>query len=496
MVTIPSGSFFLSTYLNKAIDTNNISENELSIALALKLPKAYKRMLSTVEYGSSSWLLYAQKLALVDGGYALKLASFYQIEENTDKAIFWYKKAIKLNQTIASIKLAEYYFEQGKYEQAKSLLVTHNNKEALSLLVEIAIIEGDIEYVKQNLPSLKRLGESRLLRLIDHYEIINVFDSFNQNGQQKLISQNKFSANNAHCENSVQLLATNLDNLQHAESLIHQAERHALYPFFCFEQPKYIPKHWLVCNEGASNAIECDESILDKFGGFITSRYVGFVLDQGGANVNNGIMYLDRNDNVNVFTHELSHLLGFVDEYALPKKHRICQSAQSDMFSHNVVVLPTTFRGNKNSVLNELSKQVPWWKHINNKPRLVTVNKDEWRLDTSNTIESISTNTQNSQKLGVGLYLADTCHQANAKAYKPILHVTQLQYNEEAFPSLYLALTHENTNRFSMPSFHYNVAKALINKGQDLKGMKWLSHALSRERIGSAKYQKIKQGDF
>jgi len=47
-----------------------------------------------------------------------------------------------------------------------------------------------------------------------------------------------------------------------------------------------------------------------------------------------------------------------------------------------------------------------------------------------------------------------------------------------------------------MPSFHYNVAKQLLNNDQENLAFVWLGKALSRELEGTPRYEKIKRGAY
>lgn len=485
MVTIPSGSFFLSHYLNQAIASKTITDDELVIALELALPAAYKKKLTMLKEESPEWFYFAKKIAYFDNNYALRLATIYQMEGQNKESIFWYKKAITLNHAKAAFKLAEYYLSLNKLDDAKALLLRIDNKNAFTRLIEIAVTQGDIEYIEEQLIHLEDLN---LIRLLEYYQVVTLPGN---NGAVITERSGSLSSKTGEliCENSVQLFATNLPNLQRLESLIDQASEHKLSNLFCFGTPKYIPITQLNCTAEAEYAIECVESSWSEYEQAINSRYIGLMLDDGGANVNNGILYIDKHDDVNVFTHELSHLLGFIDEYALPENHLACQSVQSEAFAHNVVILPISLKGDKEDALRKLKSQIPWAEHIDSDTPILTNVKGKWQIGTPYSDESNHAND-------IGLYEVNTCNNEKLKAFKPVKQVTQLNYYEEPFPLFYSERAHKEPNRFSMPSYHYNIAKAFFKNGEDIKGIKWLAHSLKREQINSLKYKKIKRGEY
>jgi len=489
MVLIPSGSFFLPDYLNKGIEEKTISKHELTIAVDLALPAAYRYKLNDLTIESVEWFYFAKKLARLDSEYALQLAAIYQIEDDSKASIFWYKKAIKLKHPKAATQLADYYISTNRLDEAKVLLQTHiDSAVSLSKLISIAITQGNIAYIQKYLPELYRLGETDLIEQVLHYRILTNKDLAQFNS---LDNFSTFGSNHPSvaCENNIQLLGSNLANLQHLKSLIKQVDSHPLADYFCFETPRYIPITQLDCIAEGELAIQCDESMWIEYEQTVNSRYLGLMLDNGGANVNKGILYLDKHDDVNVFTHELSHLLGFIDEYELSKKHVACQSVQQAAFAHNVVVLPEFLKGNKLSVLEKIKHQIPWQENIESNTVILTKVGNKWKIGTPDL------NAKNHSS-DIGLYPVDTCNKENIKAFKPLPQVTQLNYYEEDFPEFYASMLQNDPARFSMPSYHYNVAQALFNKGKDEEGVKWLSYALLHEDITSKKYHRIKRGGF
>ena len=248
-----------------------------------------------------------------------------------------------------------------------------------------------------------------------------------------------------------------------------------------------------MCKTESDKAIQCDEANWHSIANSVESRYLGLMLEQGGANVHLGMMYFDSQDNIDVFSHEISHLLGFVDEYPLAKYHQKCQQPQLQPFSHNIVVLKSVHHGARKKVRKKILKTIPWAKHISEKtPILQRVLGKEltWQLG-----------TPENQKGQTGVFVAESCdnsvaaNKLNFRAYKPLTKRTQLRYFSSYFPDEYLAMLGEPSDVFLMPSFHYNIALAFYQQGNISEAKRWLEQAVlweeSPERI-----EKVRRGAF
>jgi len=216
------------------------------------------------------------------------------------------------------------------------------------------------------------------------------------------------------------------------------------------------------------------------------------MLPEGGANVNAGIMYLDVEDNVKVFAHELSHFLGFVDEYAVTVEHQQCREEQLKLFSHNVSVIKPHYQGSRETVRAKVLKMLSWANQILPSTPILQKSSTGWLVGTPNIF-----NHENSlDNKTIGVYPSDTCDLQNTSAYKPINQFTQLMYFESDFPEEYIRILDENSEKHLMPSYEYNIAKDLLGKNMDTAAFIWLDRALSREVKGTPRYKSIKRGVF
>ncbi|WP_426370517.1 tetratricopeptide repeat protein [Pseudocolwellia sp. HL-MZ7] len=493
MVTIPSGSFFLPQYIASKIASNTISEDEVSYAIKHGVEDAIEYKFSSVEDESNEWFYLAKILAETDKETAFKLATIYHIEGDNKQAIYWYKNASKLNHKKASAELIDLYIDEGELLAAKALLFPLKHEEdALYKLIDISVSLGDLTLLNELILLIKKSNSNELVKELQRYRIVDT-NLFNRPHSEVL--------NVNECSNTVQLFATSLSHLNKLDTLLQNIKDHPLSSFICFEPPRYISVKQLDCKYNKGSAIKCDDSIWSHVTSEINTRYIGLMLDKGGANVDNGILYLDASDNTQVFIHELSHLLGFIDEYPLPVKHKVCQKPQQSSFSHNISIMKPHYKGSKEEVLDLLEKQVPWFSLIDAATPILIKGEDKWIIGTP---ESYKLNNENV----IGLFKSETCDKNKVQAFKPTSTKTSLRYYEESFIPLYTNLLIQRPDQYLMPSFHYNVAKALFKKNKENLGLKWLNKALSRELEQAAnsdhspnkssinRYNKMKRGEY
>mgnify|MGYP002700306884 CR=1 FL=1 len=496
---LPTSSFFLSKYLTQLINENEHNDTQLAFAIEKENLTALNFAWKNSKLHDVQWLKFAKTLAKSQGEAAFQLAIYYQ--SNPTNAIFWYKSAIRLHYPEASTALALLYFQQGNLVTASEILdalsiesLDKLSDEAIILKVNIAINQGRvadvqkliIEYAQQ----LESSKEGRaLLDDIQKYQI-----PFNDNQALEL------SLVAMSCENSIQLFATSVNHLKHLENLIADFSQQALNESVCFSPVRYIPIDSLDCTNEKDENIQCNEVNWQPWANSVHTRYVGIMLPQGGANVHFGVLYFDAEDSVDVVAHEISHLLGFVDEYPLVAEHVKCRAIQDDVFSQNISVLKNSYKGNRTAIRASLLKQIAWAKHIsNNTPILQSIEningEHYWKLGTP---EEFKDET--------GVFYAQTCNNSTFKlkngfsAFKPISRRTKLQYSALSFPQLYSELLKDNLNQHTMPSFHYNIALAYFQKipfqQKNIEEAKyWLDQAASKEQDFDRR-KKIRQGGF
>ncbi len=453
---LSSSSFFLLNYLNKQLVNGNYSRAQLTYALSKNAIAALSIKQQLAKKGSQDWFHYTIELAKQQPEQATLLANTYQQkylslehgdEKLSAKIIFWYQQAIKLGSSSAPFALANWFYRQQQLAAAENILsqLTRYSTEQLILYSKILLDQGkkqqSLSLVKEHLSQLKRdkAGNSFLTQL-SRYQVDNNF-----------LPNKTLSQVNA-CDNSIQFFATRLTDLVKLEQLIKQFQQHSLADFVCFLPVRYIAINELDCIAKNGVAIRCNELTWQKQAKSITSKYLGLLLPYGGANVHLGMIYLDSQDDDNVFAHEISHLLGFIDEYSLPKQHPICQQIQKQPFAHNVAILHKSYQGERQQVRKQVLSQLAWANKIKDTIPILQAkvgsNDNEWLLGTP---------VEYSHEIGV--FPTETCSKNTIMAFKPVAYKTQLRYNENEFPLVYRQQLLSNYD-FSMPSFHYNLMLA------------------------------------
>ena len=464
---LSTSSFFLNDYLTKTINKNKHNLAQLNFALERNNLAALRFAWKNSQLHRKQWLNLAKKLAKTQGEVAYQLAHYYQDKPDSapEQATFWYKNAIRLKYFPASITLAQHYFEQEQLDKAAKILAVlpPELSEKLSikvnmLTINIAINQGKLVEIKQMIDhyaaQLQTTPTGQLLLTdIKKYQLLP--NASRANESEQVIER---------CDNSIQFFATNLKHLKRLESLIKEVKDQALGRVVCFSPVRYLPINALDCHHEQEQAIRCDERDWQPWASTINTRYIGLMLPKGGANVHLGVLYFDAQDNADVITHEISHLLGFIDEYPLVAEHVKCRSSQSKQFSHNISVLKKFYQGEQKTVRGIVMKQIAWAKYIKaTTPILQPVNhlnnQQYWQLGTPKTHQN-----------EIGLFKAQTCEHSEEQeknsfsAYKAVSKRTKLQYFALDFPSLYAELLQENPQQYLMPSFHYNIALAYFQQ--------------------------------
>ena len=484
-------SFFLFSYLTNKVTQADISYSQLQLldTLSYFLPEKSKTRLTNLlaTNNRQAWLhlakLYVDHQPSQHPALAFELGQYYLANNNQLAAQFYLNKAVSYQHQAARIILAELYyktFEQSKYakqdsylkrdhylkqekqqqlaqlEKIKALLLPiSHNLTALIWLYKIALIEGDIEFIAQYQQQLQQLDDTGF------YQAINEFGVFSES-----ISTTSYAK---HCVLKIQFIASDFSGFQQGKKLIQQFKKQPLAKILCLQTPIYIPKHVLACQHALNKAISCNSAALAAYLPIFSknSRYLAIIVEQGGAKTDNGIVYLDKQDNIDVLVHEISHLLGFIDEYPLPNNHQTCTQVQQQMYAHNIVTLTAEYKGDQKTLRQQLISQLPWGHLIKATTPIFSQTAKGWQLG-----------TPLSFKNEVGVFQANTCNKQNVKAYKPVFQRTKLEYFELAFPKPYYQLLFAEPKRFLMPSFHYNISRDLADQGDIEQAKKVLKQTL------------------
>jgi hypothetical protein len=445
-----TSSFFWLNSLVSAVESGNATRSQFTHISRLGIKTMLYQRLDVYAEEDKRWQSIARTLGKTDGEVAFKLAKYYIDKQDENSEVnrnieLWLLQASRLGHNKAKVALASIYVEENKLLAAKKILVPiKSNLYALTLLIKISVMIGDyqkIEYYTKLFKKINSVNKNKAHQIfykkLEKYNIIN--------------SSN--IASGKRCLAKIAPFATNLDDLAYFDKLISSSNLDPLKPYLCFSPVKYISKIELNCHHSENESIECNEAIWKNKNSLTNQRFVAVLFDKGGANVNAGILYIDSDDNEKVFFHELTHLLGFIDEYPLPKNHLRCSAVQDSMFSHNIVILPRAYQGSRREVRKKILSQLPWAKYILTETRIISYTTEGWMLGTL--VDEHDT---------VGAFIAESCNENDFVAIRPLKQRTALRYFEEKFPSLYLQMLADNPERFLMPHYSNNVMKALRAK--------------------------------
>ncbi|MGB1263682.1 MAG: tetratricopeptide repeat protein [Cognaticolwellia sp.] len=448
MIALLSLFFFTLEYREK-IANAAITRHQLSLLETLDVFTTTEQRLTRLLKSENrrAWLHLATLYADTDADTAFALAEYFRDSNNLNTAKLWYQAAIRQQHVEARIALADIYYQQKNYAGIKPLLQpVLGNDEALVIAYKLAMRQGDLTFIADYQYQLAH-GENK-----QFYQELQQYGVFGLSEGQRILQQS------VDCPIDVQLFATNLAGLRHAQQLSLAFEHDVLAQHFCLRAPKYIPENALNCQHQADEKISCNASVwLGRKD--IGTRYLGVIVEQGGANVDNGIMYLDQQDNIDVLVHELSHFIGFVDEYPLPNQHQKCQQVQQASFAHNLVVLADYYQGKRADVRAKVLSQVPWRHLIKASTPILSSHEKGWQLATPKTHQA-----------EIGLFNAASCDkQANIQAFKPVANRTKLQYFELGLPKSYIDIMMLAPRRYLMPSYHYNMSRDIAKQGDSVK---------------------------
>ncbi|WP_371189326.1 hypothetical protein [Thalassotalea maritima] len=440
---LSASSFSLYDLLSKKIAAKGYSSAQLELAIKHDVTEALRVDIENHKTGSRTWLALAKKLARTDADFAWQLHHYYQAH-NVRNSAYFKNRALAMGFKPAVIDQAQQLATRGSYVAALKLLQPLDDETKFELALDYVIASGSTERITKLLSeSSKYLNKQRLTEL-QRYHIIKTANT----REEKV-----------YCPYPVQFFATTLGHLQKIDEHIKQLEKQpALSQYFCFLTPKYIAKQNLQCTNDASTRLTCsfNQIAIAKIANNV--RYVGVLATQGIANVNNGMIFIDQHDTLDVFEHELWHLLGFIDEYPLPELHGACDRAGSP--SHNIVVTTKRYFTNEQEARQWLKEHVQWSSLI---------------LPTTpigmNTAQGFRLGTPLDYRVHVGLYPARTCdHSNNAlQAYKPVYSYSKMEYYETLFPADYLALFKLAPTRYLMPSYQHFLARQQKNSAIEVR---------------------------
>lgn len=226
----------------------------------------------------------------------IALAKLYYEMGDTKQAKFWLQKS-STQDGFSSFKLAKLEWDSGNTKHAISLF---ENAEALGYSNAVAYIEA----IKASAPISLASWLSKS------------FTSLSSSNTDEVLS-----VHSEQCLQNIEIVATNLSSFVQARQFIalFRNDSRVNHLPICIKAITWLANDVLSCaaNYKQSGRLSCDWLPVAQQRKIPDFSHLIVFAEQGKANVNNGIMYLDRADQYSVFIHELAHFSGFVDEYAL-----------------------------------------------------------------------------------------------------------------------------------------------------------------------------------
>ena len=256
----------------------------------------------------------------------------------------------------------------------------------------------------------------------------------------------------------MQFIATSLASIKQASEFAAQFkdDKQLTSLGMCVKPILWLdPKH-LQCQNFANNnyRITCDVEYLSKV--FSPGEFTHLVIfaEQGKANVNNGIMYLDLADQYSVFVHELAHFAGFVDEYPLSERlaEQICDATA---IHPNVYIQTPRYPSNGEDNLTALKSVFD--------PSDVDLRY--WQKFSNNLV----------------ITKARTCKNHPNQAYKFVGNMTFMEFHDQThIPSLYLDIWRARLKApYLLVPASLNIAHALEDVGDFDQADIWRNHFIT-----------------
>ncbi|MFT6329999.1 MAG: hypothetical protein ACJAYN_001934 [Bermanella sp.] len=347
----------------------------------------------------------------------ISMAKFIFESEDNSQALIWLKKAAEFDASSA-FKLANLLWKKGNTEKAK----TYFDKAA----------EQDFGLAKT------------AIRVIKQHKI------------EPLRSLLSVPVQGPNCAQTIQFVATTLVSFIQATSFQEQFEkdkRLADLPI-CVLPPIWLQKDSLVCSNNFDNEarLGCDLYPLSQLKTPLSFTHMIVFAEQGKANVNNGVMFLDQSDAYSVFVHELAHFAGFVDEYALP----------DDLANYHC---------SKNIAPNLLLSPLP--QEVVKSRYLPASRENNWQraLDAHNELQILESNNPVLHHIA----RSRTCRNTQYESFKPTQQMTFLEYHDVPnIPKVYRTLWRQALlRRANYSAINDNLAISAFANNDDIAGLFW-----------------------
>ncbi|WP_147301959.1 hypothetical protein [Thalassotalea euphylliae] len=468
MAIVPSSSFSFYDYFDRLTLNQEPDITLQTFALKQNHSKAHFFNFANSDEGSVSWLNSGVRLARNDPMISTDIGSWHLAQGHFTQAERYLMQGHLQGIDEATGKLLALWQENEEHSKINELdvgVIANWDLDIAAAKVNGLMATG--EQAKLTLLAAKFRAQTHLLPL--YYELVE----FKVISQAEPLPRFNADLDPSKCPLSITLLANQLGDLRRWQQLAKEYQKSNLNQFLCIADVRYVKPFTDACELETKTPIRCNEARLASeltSLAHVPSDYIALMLPKGGANVHMGILYLDRADDGKIFTHEVAHLLGFVDEYKLKQTHPVCQSTNSEL-SWNIATVSTNTVSEGYVSLQQLEK-LPWYTQI-----APTISANQANQAKQTNLTKIPVNQALTPE-GVGVFVADTCMESKSvTALKPLQRNTMMNNHDYPLPPLYVHLLGQNLSRFKMPSYHYNFGVAMYRAKKGKEALSWLNKA-------------------
>lgn len=471
----------MSALTKLAID----SDNQYWLALSGKLGSSgalyYSAMRSQNPTEIRTWLKTSAEL-----GHTQSQFEYALLQISKDEKRRWMQKSAEAGYEPAIISMAKFIFESEDNSQALSWL-----KKAAEFDASSAFKLANLYWKKGNTEKAKTYFDNAAQQ--DFRPAKTALRVIKQHKIEPLRSLLSVPVQGPNCAQTIQFVATTLVSFIQATSFQEQFEkdkRLADLPL-CVLPPIWLQKDSLVCSNNFGNEarLGCDLYPLSQLKTPLSFTHMIVFAEQGKANVNNGVMFLDQSDAYSVFVHELAHFAGFVDEYALPND--LADYHCSKNIAPNLLLSPLPQTVLNSQRLLELKGDVkipetPVSTDTNSNENIFLTAKEvvksrympasrenNWQraLDAHNELQILESNNPVLHHIA----RSRTCKKTQYESFKPTQQMTFLEYHDVPnIPKVYRTLWRQALLRqASYSAINDNLAISAFANNDDIAGLFW-----------------------
>ncbi|WP_394220384.1 sel1 repeat family protein [Alteromonas gracilis] len=407
--------------------------------------------LVNLENADAAWLLYQilgeegasqrfMRLAAL-GEVAEAQLAFAMSTDSPEKREKWLVRAASQNYVPAQAALADWYLLHGQQQLAKPLLAATATLDMQSAFKYARLLwdEGEYSQAKQHFTFAAKQGHRQASKAL---ETINLYTPYTLSQASKHSVPFSWESD-TQCLQRVQPFATSLATIMRAHNLYNEYinDERLQNLSICIAPPIWLKPDVLSCDSNYKNAgiLGCNITPLASIAKKHKFSHAIVVAEQGKANVQNGVMYLDISDAYSVFVHELAHFAGFADEYPIGKgmANKLCnENGMGDFSPPNLIVDTDYWYAPYKTVENWLN------------------------IDPSTIIAR-----------------SKTCTVLGANSYKPSRRITFMEHHDSGvIPPLYLVLWQQQLEKQNAQRpISMNFFQAFHNSGNQKEAAHWLA---------------------